>query len=166
MGCNDAVHPEQILKLLCEPKDSKGILGLFALVAQHPLLLYRVNEAWKIFHDPVKLQKDLKRSSEGLSWHLWRIYRARNLLVHQGVEHDCLPQLSNHLQQYFSWTLSRILHGLTLGNQWSARDSWYYWKSKSDHVVESLGRDPRCLLMEDMFPEDLSHPNVVVWPNS
>jgi hypothetical protein len=166
VGYKDAVHPEQILKLLCEPKDSVGIRGLLALVGKHPLLLYRVHRAWEIFHDPVQLQRDLERSSQRLTWHLWRIYRARNLLVHQGVEHDCLPQLSNHLQQYFSWTLSRILHGLTLGDQWTARDSWYYWKSKSDHVVESLGRNPKSLLMEDMFPEDLSHPEAVVWPNS
>lgn len=152
--------------MLCEPKDSVGIRKLLGVVGKHPLLLYRVNRAWEIFHDPVKLRTDLGRSSERLTWHLWRIYRARNLLVHQGVEHDCLPQLSNHLQQYFSWTLSRILHGLTIGSQWTARDSWYYWKSKSDHVVESLGRNSQCLLMEDMFPEELSHPEAVVWPNS
>ncbi|MDQ8209827.1 hypothetical protein QEH52_20070, partial [Coraliomargarita sp. SDUM461003] len=107
LGYKDAVHPEQILKLMCEPKGSAGIVKLLEVVAKHPLLLYRVNEAWKIFHNPVTLQRDLERSSKRLTWHLWRIYRARNLLVHQGVEHDCLPQLSNHLQQYFSWTLSR-----------------------------------------------------------
>jgi hypothetical protein len=161
---NDSVAPEQILTLLTEPKNSAGIMALLGLVGGHPLLCHRIFRAWGLFHDPAVLQADLGRSGRRLGWHLWRIYRARNLLVHQGIEPPCLPQLANHLQQYFSWTLSRLLHGLTLGPEWTARDSWHFWKSKSDHVMDSLAKQPQMLLVGDMFPEDLQSPEFPVWP--
>ncbi len=164
LGYNESVAPERILALLSEPEDSTGIRALMNLVSGHPLLLYRVTQAWKLVHDPNSLHKDLSSSSKRLGWHLWRIYRARNLLVHQGVEPECLPQLANHLQQYLSWTLSRLLHGLTFGRDWTARDSWHFWKSKSDHLISSLATAPHLLVMEDLFPEELRQPDKAVYP--
>lgn len=164
LGYNESVAPERILALLAEPENSTGIRALMNLVSGHPLLLYRVNQAWKLIHDPSCLYKDLSSSSKRLGWHLWRIYRARNLLVHQGVEPECLPQLANHLQQYLSWTLSRLLHGLTFGPNWTARDSWFFWKSKSDHLISCLATSPHLLIMEDLFPEELRQPGEVVYP--
>jgi hypothetical protein len=165
LGHNDSVAPEQILTLLTEPEKSPGIMALLNLVSGHPLLCYRIHRAWDLFHDPRSLQANLNRSERSLGWHLWRIYRARNLLVHQGIEPPCLPQLANHLQQYFSWTLSRLLHGITLGTEWTARDSWHYWKSKSDHVTDSLSTQAGVLRVGDMFPEVLLSPEFPVWRN-
>jgi hypothetical protein len=164
LGYNESVAPERILALLAEPENSNGIRALMNLVSAHPLLLYRVHQAWKLVHDPNGLHKDLSSSSKRLGWHLWRIYRARNLLVHQGVEPECLPQLANHLQQYLSWTLSRLLHGLTFGRDWTARDSWHFWKAKSDHLISSLATAPHLLVMEDLFPEELRQPGSAVYP--
>jgi len=164
LGHNESVAPDRILTLLAEPKDSAGIRSLLALVSGHPLLRYRINEGWKLFHDPKTLRSNLNRSGESLRWHLWRIYRARNLLVHQGDEPPCIPQLANHLQQYFSSTLSRILHGMTFGEQWNSRDSWCYWRSQSEHVIRSLANAPKDLLVDDMFPEEVATPGVSVWP--
>lgn len=165
LGHNDSVAPEQILTLLTEPEKSPDIMALLNLVSGHPLLLYRIHRAWDLFHDPKSLRANLSQSERRLGWHLWRIYRARNLLVHQGIEPPCLPQLANHLQQYFSWTLSRLLHGITLGPEWTAKDSWHYWKSKSDHVTDSLERRPDVLKVGDMFPEELLSPEFPVWRN-
>jgi hypothetical protein len=163
LGHHESVAPEQILTLLAEPENSTGILALLSLVSGHPLLCHRIFQAWKLFHEPEVLHADLSCSARRLGWHLWRIYRARNLLVHQGIEPPCLPQLANHLQQYFSWTLSRLLHGLTLGPEWTARDSWHYWKSKSDHVITSLSQQPQVLRVGDMFPEELQAPDFPIW---
>jgi hypothetical protein len=151
---NDSVPPEQLLTLLAEPEDSKNILLLLNLVSGHPLLLYRIDRAWRTFNSPLVLYSNLKESSQRLEWHLWRIYRARNLLVHHGMEPRFIPQLANHLQQYFSWTLSRILHGLTFGPEWRATDSWTFWKSKSDHVLRSLKTNAKMLVVGICFPKN------------
>lgn len=165
LGHNDSVAPEQILTLLTEPENSSGIKSLLNLVSGHPLLLYRIHRAWDVFHDPKSLRSNLNQSERRLGWHLWRIYRARNLLVHQGIEPPCLPQLANHLQQYFSWTLSRLIHGITHGSAWTTKDSWHYWKSRSDHVTDSLEKQPAVLKVGDMFPEELLLPEFPVWRN-
>lgn len=148
-----SVPAHRILKLLTDAKDGAQIRSLLNVASGHPLLLYRLNKAWELFHSPKRLHGDLTKSAKWLGWHLWRIYRARNLLVHQGVEPECLPQLANHLQQYLSWTLSRLLHGLSFGPDWTGRDSWTFWKSKSDHLITSLAENPGGLTLEDVFPE-------------
>jgi hypothetical protein len=163
LGHNESVAAEQILILLTEPKNSAGITSLLKLVSGHPLLVHRVNNGWLDLHDPKKLKRGLETSAKRLGWHLWRIYRARNLLVHQGIESECLPQLANHLQQYLSWTLSRLLHGLTFGSNWTGRDSWHFWKSKADHLMTSLETQPELLVLEDLFPEEQLNPSVPVF---
>lgn len=93
-----------------------------------------------------------------------RIYRARNLLIHQGIEYDCLPQLSNHLQQYFSWVLARIVHGYTLGSKWTARDSLRYWQHKASYVFLCLKENKHNQLKVcDLFPKDLDGGEKLVW---
>lgn len=159
-----SVAPERILTLLCQPAGSEKLGALLEMSRGHPLLHYRIQNAWKLFHEPRKLLGDLKSSESRLAWHLWRIYRARNLLVHQGRRPECLPQLANHLQQYLSWTMSRVLHGLTRGGAWTARDSWILWKSKAEHVRQSLQRQPCVLTVGDLFPEELREPDYPVWP--
>jgi hypothetical protein len=159
-----SVAPERILTLLCQPAGSEKLRALLEMVDGHPLLRYRIDNAWKLFHDPRKLLSDLKSSESRLAWHLWRIYRARNLLVHQGRRPECLPQLANHLQQYLSWTMSRVLHGIAMGGAWTARDSWMFWTSKAEHVRQSLERQPGGLTVGDLFPEELREPDFPVWP--
>jgi hypothetical protein len=164
LGFNDSVAAEHILTLLTKPKDSGDIRKLLNAVSGHPLLVFRVNQAWKIFHESTQLESGLRASAKRLEWHLWRIYRARNLLVHQGVEPECLPQLANNLQQYLSWTLSRLLHGLTFGERWTGRDSLNFWKSKSDHLLSSLIQRPDLLTLADLFPEEVKRPDARVYP--
>lgn len=156
------VPAHRLLNMLTEAKDGPQIRALLATVSGHPLLLYRVNKGWELLHCPKKWHADLAKSSQWLAWHLWRIYRARNLLVHQGVEPECLPQLANHLQQYLSWTLSRLLHGLDFGDGWTGKDSWTFWRSKSEHLLSSLETNPEGLMLEDVFPESV--PSESVYP--
>jgi len=164
LGDNGTVAADRILTLLTEKRDSPGIVSLLNAVSGHPLLLYRINKAWELFHDPKSLHANLVTSSKRLTCHLWRIYRARNLLVHQGVEPECLPQLANHLQQYLSWTLSRLLHGLAFKAESTSRDSLHLWQSKSEHLLASLKSRPEVLVLGDVFPEELRDPQVPVYP--
>lgn len=164
LGDNGTVAADRILTLLTEKRNSPGIVSLLNAVSGHPLLLYRINKAWELFNDPKALHANLVTSSKRMNWHLWRIYRARNLLVHQGVEPECLPQLANHLQQYLSWTLSRILHGLAFKAESTSRDSLHLWQSKSEHLLASLKNRPEVLVLGDVFPEELRDPQLPVYP--
>lgn len=160
---DNGVNPGYLM--LCLTNNNKCYTKeLLNITNGHPLLKNRIFVAWKLFQDNSKLFGDLEQSKKHLMWHLMRIYRARNLLIHQGIEYDCLPQLSNHLQQYFSWVLARIVHGYTLGSKWTARDSLRYWQHKASYVFLCLKENKHNQLKVcDLFPKDLDGGEKLVW---
>ncbi|WP_396255291.1 hypothetical protein [Haloferula sp. A504] len=163
LGPNDAVEPERILTIVSKLEGDHNLNSLMALTTDHPLLLYRVCSCWKFASNPREMQKRQAKSEEALRWHLSRIYRARNLLVHHGIESRFVPQLANHLQHYLSMTLSRIMHGLTFGEDWTSRDSISHWRSKYLHVNVALKEAPESLVVGDFFPEEVQDPGFPVW---
>lgn len=167
LGRKQNVPAEKLLTALASPKDSPAIRGLLEFTAEHPLLLYRIYTSWQRFHDPRALRISLERSRKRHECHLYRIYRARNLLVHDGTAVDCLPQLADHLQHYVSWLLSRTIQALGQGAKWTIRDAWQFWKSKADYVLEGLPRDKKyslpSLTVGDVFSEPPWEPNYPIW---
>jgi len=167
-GSTGRIPPEKLLTSLASPKGAPNIKSLLAVAADHPLLLYRLNSAWSRFHDPVELRNGLLKSRKRLAWHLYRIYRARNLLIHEGMAGDCLPQLADHLQHYVSWILSRLVQALGMEGGLSMRDAWQYWKSKADYVVDGLPQSRNedshlSLTVGDVFSEKLWEPEYPIW---
>ncbi len=157
------VNPGYLLTCLTDVNEcyTKELLDI---TNGHPLLKNRIFISWKLLQDHSKLFHDLEQSKKHLIWHLMRIYRARNLLIHQGIEYDCLPQLANHLQQYFSWVLTRIVHGYTLGPKWTARDSLRYWQHKASYLFLCLkGNNQNELKVCDLFPKELEGGERIVW---
>ena len=103
---------EEMLWALCRPKNHPAILALLSAAANQPLLVQRLYRTWEEVHDPKKLCKRLELSERRLKWHLARIYRARNLIVHHGDGYAGSATLVRHLEYYFSTTVSKILHDL------------------------------------------------------
>ena len=76
--------PRDVLDAITGPKDNDLVVQLLRDVSDHPLLRFRVHYAWRNFHEPKSVKRDLLASQQKLLWHLERIYRARNLTVHKG----------------------------------------------------------------------------------
>ncbi len=170
LGYNQKVPPEQLLKVLAVPGDSPAMRQLFAFTGGHPLLVFRMFKAWKQFSSPKTVKRRIEHSETRLRWHLYRIYRARNLLVHDGIAAECLPQLADHLQHYVSWLIGRMIQALGLGSDWKLRDAWHYWLNKAEYVRTSLPeRDDEHphheLRMEDVFTARLNDPTMSIWPS-
>ena len=168
LGYNQKVPPEQLLKVLTLPDGSPALKQLSSFAGGHPLLVFRMFKAWKQFSSPKSVKRRMAQSETRLRWHLYRIYRARNLLVHDGIAAECLPQLADHLQHYVSWLIGRMIQALGLGSNWKLRDAWHYWLNKADYVRTSLPeRDndhPHFeLRMEDVFTARLNDPTMNIW---
>ena len=86
-----------------------------------------------------------------LEWHIARIYRARNLLVHQGVESPFLVPLLDNLQNYISMAVQRFIHELKMHPEWNVRHAIEYWKGKMVHILKSLTRNPSVLTVDDFI---------------
>ncbi len=146
------VSPHDMLRTLASPVNSQPICDLLKF-AEHPLLRYRIFRLWETFHEPRKLRQRLMRSKERIEWHIARIYRARNLLVHNGHETPFLVPLLDNLQNYLSMAVQRLIHELKQHPKWDVRHVTEYWNGKMLYFLNSLERNPRVLVVDD-FIED------------
>lgn len=158
------VSVEFLLLALAKPENHPEILNLLKFSSAHPLLCNRVYSLWTIFHDPQQLLGELKKSYQRTTWNIWRIYRARNLIVHEGVDVPHVPILLNHLHWYFSATLSRILHIMSHNNGWGVEEAIAHWKAKTGYLMESLERAPSRLRINDFVASPKRRGNVQLWP--
>jgi hypothetical protein len=137
---------------LCKPENHADILELLELAGNHVLLRYRIYSTWKNFHDPRVLAKNLAESKERIGWHLKRIYRARNLLVHRGIEVPHLESLCDNLHYYVSLLLSRVIHGVSMNERWKPEDAVRHWQLRGDYMFKQLVNRPESLVFEDLMP--------------
>ncbi|WP_341024184.1 hypothetical protein [Brevundimonas diminuta] len=95
----------------------------------HPLLSYRISNIIDKFSTPEKYTESLKLHRERIEWHLHRIYRARNQLVHAGRAPPYLEVLTINAFEYYRNAVRFIIyHGAQLGGM-----------NDIDTVVESIG---------------------------
>ena len=165
-GKSGIVHVWETMTTLCKPENHNDMRQLLEFSSAHPLLCYRVNSAWKEFHDPKQLQKVLLESRQRIEWHLTRIYRARNLVIHNGIEVPTLPALFDNLHYYFSVTVSRILHAMTVNPEWGLAEAVAHWQAKVGYVLEMLAESPQMLRISDFFPGDSRSNSSFLWERS
>jgi len=154
------VSPREMLKTLTSPKDSQPITELLDFAA-HPLLRYRINRAWATIHDPKQVRSMLTRSKTRLEWHIARIYRSRNLLVHEGEESPFLVPILDNLQNYLSMTVQRLIHEFKAHPTWEVRHTIEHWNGKMEHLLTSLKRSPEVLTVDDFIDGES---NEHLWP--
>ena len=85
-----------------------------------PLLrsrIYMLNEKYK---NKKGIKSDLGRYSERIEWHLYRLYRTRNAIIHAGEQPSNLKSLGEHLHEYIDSLLlevtAKLAHNKTYSN--------------------------------------------------
>jgi hypothetical protein len=146
-----SVSAECLLLTLSKPKDHPHIAELLKFCAPHPLLLNRVFTLWMIFSDPRLVASELRFSFKRTTWNLWRIYRARNLIVHEGAEVPHVPMLLNQLHSCFSTVLSRVLGGMSRNATWGVDEAIADARARAGYLVETLEQRPQHLRVDDFF---------------
>lgn len=157
------VSAEEVLLALSKPENHPDVVALLSATAPHPLLCNRIFSLWKIFSQPLSLLRDTETSRQRTCWHLLRIYRARNLIVHYGEEVPCVPHLLDHLQYYFSLTLSRILDSLSSHENWTVNEAIAHWTQRADYILYQLRHDATALRVRDFFPRPIRRIHEGVW---
>lgn len=134
------IDRRDLLACLTGPAKNPGIMELFSHAHVSPLMCYRLYAAWHEYSDPKAMKSALNLSMKRTSWQLLRIYRARNLLVHKGERNDYVWRLLENAQYYVSTVLSRILHDLSVYQDWSIETSLESYRQKFDQLIERLDR--------------------------
>ena len=132
------MSPRDVFEAIVRPEGNELMLALLRDVGSHPLLRYRVHQAWKDMHDPKTVRRQMLLSEKRLAWHLQRIYRARNMTVHKGRPPSYLPALIGHVQYYFSRCVSRVFADLALHSDWSVSTSLENHRQLFDFIARTL----------------------------
>ena len=149
------VSPRDILEALtCKTSDTPMLSKLLAEVAPHPLLRFRLHQSWCNFRNPAALARQLEKSRIHLEWHLARIYRARNTIVHMGQVPRFASELMAHLQYYFSRCLTQLIRDLREHPDWTISMTLEHNRQRFFHVLQYLQKDASQVSGGYLFPND------------
>ncbi|GAB5407359.1 MAG: hypothetical protein Aurels2KO_55900 [Aureliella sp.] len=154
LGNDYSIDPRTLMRVLAKPEDHPALKGLFEFCADSPMLKYRMFRLREEVGFPKVLAKSLRRSEERTRWHLGRIYRARNMIVHTGVESPYIAPMLDNLQYYFSLAISRVIHGMGVRETRTMDEAATYWQTKFGYVTTMLseGDHFKQLTTADFFP--------------
>ena len=85
---------------------------LYSACDKNPLLRFRIFQLHKILTSPRKARELLRAHEQRLRWHIKRMYIARNLLVHGGLETRNLDLLVENLHAYVDRIMLEIVNVL------------------------------------------------------
>jgi hypothetical protein len=160
---NGTITAEEVLVAMGKPDKDAGITSLYANIQRHPLLLNRFYVTRQRFMRPESLFQDQSASATRTNWHLQRIYRARNLLVHDGFEVPVVAQLVDNLFYYVSVVISRLLHSMSSHHQLEVDDCLVLWRNRNEYVMDQLKNAPQQLRVRDFFPRPVRCVHDQVW---
>ena len=136
---NYYLHPADMLDILLDDEDGDKIKGFLQFATDHPLLVYRVYHLWEdMFRTPEKLSKTIESHNKNVEWQLSRIYRARNLVMHQGFCPPRTRQLIQHLHSYYILTMHNLIGDLKRNPSWSIFDAFEHRLLLYDHFQNRL----------------------------
>lgn len=154
------VEQEEMLIALASPENDPKIADLLAAI-EHPHLRWKLHHAWSVFHSRRLLKTRLTDSKERLEWHLARIYRARNMLVHEGIETPFIVPLLDNLQNYLSTLTQRLIHELQEHPDWTIRQVLEYWNGRMNHILTGLSTENVQQLVTSDFLEGIKAPKQI-----
>jgi hypothetical protein len=137
---------ERLMLALAKPEGHRHPEELQLFTNENVYLRYRIFTLWKTMSQPQALADELKLTSKRVEWHLYRIYRARNLIIHEGEEVPHAGRLLENLHYYFSTTLSRILQSMQVNPTWEVTDAITYWRTQHNFIITSLTKEKAHIL--------------------
>ena len=106
---DDLKIKENIREIL---KDEQKKQSLKLKLEDYSLLYYRIDELSKIVSNLSHSINVIKKHRERIEWHIYRIYRLRNDLIHSAKTNQQIDHLNGHLDFYVRETLSYIVNEL------------------------------------------------------
>lgn len=109
---NDA---EKTACLILLPEHERKLDTLTDMLIAYPVLRSRILNLHDDCHNRNDLNNYVMRYAQRVSWHLYRLYRARNSIVHSGKRPDDLKDLGEHLHTYVDSVAREVIIKLCTG---------------------------------------------------
>ncbi len=116
----DSTDEAEIIQKLCEfvvLNEHKADRDSFlAQCGDFPLFRERVEYYESVFSTPYDVYQFVEKHAERVKWQIMRIYRNRNLIIHNGDSMPYLALLVENLHSYVDDFLSYVIQGLSTGH--------------------------------------------------
>ena len=104
-GKNDI---EKMVAILVLPELNAQLTNILSALKDYPLLQYRIEHYSEIFSERTKIKAFLTTHRKRLSWHIMRIYRNRNMIVHDGSYFPYIDIIVQNLHCYIDCLIDTI----------------------------------------------------------
>lgn len=99
---------ETLVRILSHPSCKEARSSLYSACETNPLLRYRIFRFHELLNKPQDALKVLDEHERRVAWHIQRLYRARNVVIHAGVGYELIDLLTENVHEYFDHVLSEI----------------------------------------------------------
>lgn len=89
--------------------------AVLAACSDFPLLRERIDYYCNVLGTPAKVHSFVEKHAERVRWQIQRIYRNRNLIIHNGSKMPYLSLLIENLHSYVDDFISYIIHSMAKG---------------------------------------------------
>jgi hypothetical protein len=127
---------DTLLDLFVSNEKEELLKELFASLETNPLLKNRVFRYWKIFKNPEKAHNILLEHEKRVRWHLQRMYRTRNALIHAGQAGTMIKHLVVNLHSYVDHIFTEVIEKLNAEVHHSDLDKIYFEYALSYEVYK------------------------------
>lgn len=116
---------------------------IYIKLKMYPLIRSRIAQINDIYKDTHKIINDLNRFLKRIEWHIDRLYRTRNAIIHSGENPKNLKLLTEHLHDYVDEVSMEVIF-LLAGTQLSDIDSIFInAKFIKDNIVNLLKKEKK-----------------------
>lgn len=139
MTLSDNTHLDttKLVKVLLDSTKNSKLLSECQI--KNTLLGYRCEQLINLLGDPKKVSEKIRNHSRRVQWHLQRMYRVRNSIVHS-ANHDNqnLNLLIRHLNSYLRSTVNGSIFYLYKTNSTNFDEIFYTMKQNYEATVDLL----------------------------
>lgn len=130
---------------------------IYVDLKRYPLIRSRISQINNIYKNPKEIEKDLNRFFKRIEWHINRLYRTRNAIIHSGENPNNLNLLTEHLHNYVDEVLLETMFFLVNTNLSDVSSIFINAKFVMDNIIkllkkgEKLSEEDIQILMNVMF---------------
>ena len=104
----------RIAKLILLDEQEGLRKSICAKLTNYPVVRSRINQLNEKYGTKKEMLEDIERFSQRIKWHLRRLYRTRNAIIHSGEEPENLCRLGEHLHSYVDELLLQVAIDLSI----------------------------------------------------
>ena len=139
---------DEIVKSVCEfvllPEHEADRNNELSKIVGYPLLIERINYYHDSFATPKEVYAFIEKRAERIKWQIMRIYRNRNLIIHNGESMPYLGLLIENLHFYVDVFIEHIIHSMKKGEDYTTmcqelyinECDWVCKFSKNNSVID------------------------------